>query len=225
MENTLMKLNVLFVASLAALGLLASTGAVAQSANADAAGSRAAHADRGEGKGPRGRGGERGFVFGGIAGLDADNDGRISRAEIEQAQQRMAQARADRGERGQRRGPRNESERTQRPDGTARPAGPRAFGGGLLESFDAIDTNSDGYIVRAELQAWQAQQRSERQAQAEQRAAQRFAEVDTDGDGRLSQAEVAEKWPHIAERFNWFDANRDGYLSPEELRPTGRSRR
>lgn len=219
-----MKSNVLFVATLAAIGVLASTAVAAQSGDAGVAGNRTphAHGERADGKGPRGAGGHRGLGFDGIAGLDADNDGRISRAEVEQAQQRLAEARADRGER---RGQRNaRRERPQSTEGTVPAPGPRGFGGALLENFDAIDANSDGYIVRAELQAWQEQRRSERQAQAGQRFAERFAEADSNGDGRLTQAEVAEKWPRIAERFNWFDTNGDGYLSIEELRPPARSR-
>jgi Ca2+-binding EF-hand superfamily protein len=46
----------------------------------------------------------------------------------------------------------------------------------------------------------------------------RFARADTDGNGVLSRAEVDRGLPGIAPRFNEVDRNRDGNLSPDELR-------
>ena len=46
----------------------------------------------------------------------------------------------------------------------------------------------------------------------------RFARADTDRNGVLSRAEVDRGLPGIAPRFTEVDRNRDGNLSPDELR-------
>jgi len=46
----------------------------------------------------------------------------------------------------------------------------------------------------------------------------RFARADTDRNGVLSRAEVERALPGYAARFNDIDRNRDGSLSPDELR-------
>ena len=46
----------------------------------------------------------------------------------------------------------------------------------------------------------------------------RFAAADTDRNGVLSRAEVERSLPRLAPRFDELDRNRDGNLSPEELR-------
>jgi len=43
-----------------------------------------------------------------------------------------------------------------------------------------------------------------------------FARIDTDGDGRISQAE-AQRFPRLAAHFAQIDTNGDGFLSREEL--------
>jgi Ca2+-binding EF-hand superfamily protein len=46
----------------------------------------------------------------------------------------------------------------------------------------------------------------------------RFAAADADRDGVLSRAEVERGLPRLVPRFEELDRNRDGNLSPEELR-------
>ena len=46
----------------------------------------------------------------------------------------------------------------------------------------------------------------------------RFAAADADRNGVLSRAEVQRRLPRLASRFDEIDRNRDGNLSPEELR-------
>ena len=53
----------------------------------------------------------------------------------------------------------------------------------------------------------------------------RFARADTDGNGVLSRAEVDRGLPGIAPRFDEIDRNRDGTLSPDELRTWSASRK
>lgn len=53
----------------------------------------------------------------------------------------------------------------------------------------------------------------------------RFARADTDRNGVLSRAEVDRGLPGIAPRFNEVDRNRDGNLSPDELRTWSANRK
>ncbi|MGY0635107.1 EF-hand domain-containing protein [Luteimonas sp. A478] len=215
-----MKTTSLFAATVIALGALSSQAFAADPAQvADRAANASERADASETQARRGgKHHHRGHRFGhagpgmtmggGIARLDTDGDGRISRAELEQA----AQARTERAERTGRTGKGERGQRGHR--------GMGGMGGGsLLEQFDAIDTNSDGYIVRTELRAWQQAQRPQREAERERRFQERFTAADLNGDGVLSRVEVEEKMPRLLASFAWMDDNRDGFLSQDELRP------
>lgn len=140
----------------------------------------------------RPHGGHDRMGHGGIVRLDTDGDGRLTRAELEAAaaERGMGDARGGRGARH-----------------------------GLLQSFEAIDADNDGHIVRGELRAWHQAQRPQRQAEMVRRAGERFTAADLNGDGRLSRVEVEEKLPRMAAGFAWMDENRDGFLSREELSP------
>ena len=72
--------------------------------------------------------------------------------------------------------------------------------------FNVIDTNADGQVTPDELRAAH-----------ERRRAERFKQVDADGDGRVSRAEAEGQAPGLAKRFERLDANRDGFLVPEEI--------
>ncbi|WP_407352288.1 EF-hand domain-containing protein [Luteimonas sp. R10] len=89
----------------------------------------------------------------------------------------------------------------------------------LAQHFDVVDTDRDGQIARGELRAWHARQLPQRRAEMAERADQRFAAADLNGDGKLSRVEVEEKMPRLATSFAWMDESRDGFLSREELRP------
>jgi hypothetical protein len=79
--------------------------------------------------------------------------------------------------------------------------------------FDAIDANHDGQVTADEVRA-----------SFQQKRAQRWAKLDTDGDGRISKAEAQANAPRLAQRFDQLDANGDGFLTPEELRAGWRHR-
>jgi hypothetical protein len=47
---------------------------------------------------------------------------------------------------------------------------------------------------------------------------QRFKKADTNGDGKLSKAEADAGMPRIAKNFDTIDANKDGFITPDEIR-------
>jgi len=83
----------------------------------------------------------------------------------------------------------------------------------LVTHFDAADTNRDGRLEGAELEAGRAA--AKREARAVIR--ERWTAADKDGDGALSQAEATESMPLLAKRFGDFDANGDGKISRDEI--------
>lgn len=90
-----------------------------------------------------------------------------------------------------------------------------AAGHPMLEKhFDMIDTDKDGKLSQAELQA----ARQAMQDRRKQALEAKFKAADTDGDGALSRAE-AEKalQPRIGKMFETADANKDGKVTREEL--------
>ncbi|VVE90169.1 EF-hand domain-containing protein [Pandoraea bronchicola] len=89
-----------------------------------------------------------------------------------------------------------------------------ALGLYLQRSFDAIDTNHDGKIDRNEWMAYQRSQLEARRATFERY----FKAADKDGDGYLSRDEVAAAEPFLHQHFDEIDVNRDGKLSPAEIR-------
>jgi Ca2+-binding EF-hand superfamily protein len=57
------------------------------------------------------------------------------------------------------------------------------------------------------------------------RLAEQFRRADADGNGMLSRAEAERGAPLLAKRFDAIDANRDGQISPEEIRASRRAAR
>lgn len=89
-----------------------------------------------------------------------------------------------------------------------------ALGVYLQRSFDAIDTNHDGKIDRNEWMAYQRSQLDARRAAFERY----FKAADKDGDGYLSRDETAAAEPFLYQHFDEIDVNKDGKLSPAEIR-------
>jgi Ca2+-binding EF-hand superfamily protein len=122
---------------------------------------------------------------------DTDGDGALSRAEVEKSMPRMA------------------------------------------KDFDAIDANKDGKVtpdeIRARMQARMADHHkqmekqkgesgTDRREQGKKRFEEQFKKADTDGDGALSKAEVEKSMPRMARDFDAIDANKDGKVTPDEIR-------
>lgn len=62
-----------------------------------------------------------------------------------------------------------------------------------------------------------ASARANRSSQMADRAQQRFAQADLDGDGQLSREEARQGTPRLADHFDEIDSDRDGKLSTGEI--------
>ncbi|GAA5076778.1 EF-hand domain-containing protein [Lysobacter panacisoli] len=90
----------------------------------------------------------------------------------------------------------------------------------IATSFDQIDANRDGYIVRSELTKYHDRMRPQREAERAKRAEERFAAADLNKDGKLSRVEVSEKMPRLEKAFAFMDEDRDGFLTRDDLKPS-----
>ncbi|MBI1187926.1 MAG: hypothetical protein GC206_11465 [Alphaproteobacteria bacterium] len=81
--------------------------------------------------------------------------------------------------------------------------------------FDRVDANGDGYLTEAEQAAMREGRAGRRGGAGAERMEAARAEMDADGDGRLSQAEFMNGPMPL---FDRADANSDGVLSAAELR-------
>lgn len=96
----------------------------------------------------------------------------------------------------------------------------------LAAGFDAIDANRDGQITPAELRAWNKGRGTRNETRRGTGGLdEEFARADRNADGVLSRAEVEQGMPRAIGRFDVIDADRDGYISTEELRAHLRARR
>ena len=68
-------------------------------------------------------------------------------------------------------------------------------------------------------------QRTEQmRAKFKERTQEQFRTADKDGDGALSKAEAEASMPRMAKHFDAIDANKDGKITPDELRAHGEKR-
>ena len=80
----------------------------------------------------------------------------------------------------------------------------------IAERFDAIDANKDGQVTIDEMRAFHQAQRGEHRGDM-------WKKLDANGDGKLAKAEVANH-PRLVQDFDAIDADKDGFLSAEELK-------
>jgi Ca2+-binding EF-hand superfamily protein len=95
------------------------------------------------------------------------------------------------------------------------PQGPISRADFLAQSrahFADLDTNHDGALTKDELSAALAKQFGG--TPPAEIVDKIFAALDTNGDGKATTAEID---THATERFNQWDTNHDGTLTPEEI--------
>lgn len=85
----------------------------------------------------------------------------------------------------------------------------------LAKEFDAIDTNKDGKLSKEELAAHHKGERGRHAAKFKAK----FDAADTNHDGALSKAEADKAgMKRLVANFDRIDANKDGKVTPDELR-------
>ena len=100
-----------------------------------------------------------------------------------------------------------------------------AVANALQANFKSIDTNGDGTLSSAELQAAEAKGIQSRVAAVRGRVEAEFTKLDTNKDGQLSKAEFmaaaptgASSAPNGAALVAQLDKNKDGKVSVDEFR-------
>ena len=84
----------------------------------------------------------------------------------------------------------------------------------LAENFDKMDANGDGQISRDEMHGIRMKGGKELRREA----VDRFKAADTNGDRALDLAEAQTSMPWLAQRFTEVDADGDGKITPRELK-------
>jgi len=96
----------------------------------------------------------------------------------------------------------------------------------LASHFDAIDGNKDGALSRDEMKASRAQSggRGHHRGPGGHGQDGGIAKLDKDGDGRISEVEVASN-PRLSKQFAAIDRNKDASLTRGEVRQWGEQQR
>ncbi len=81
----------------------------------------------------------------------------------------------------------------------------------VYDHFDFLDVDNDGFVNKAEFD------RLRDPVAMRTEVLSRLKAADKDGNGKLDQAEAAFALPALAARFAQFDANKDGYVTLDEL--------
>jgi len=84
----------------------------------------------------------------------------------------------------------------------------------LSEHFDSIDVNKDGKLSRDEVKSSFRTMHEHGRQQFDEA----FTKADSDSDGKLSLAEAQAGMPRLGNDFNELDANKDGYVTREEIK-------
>ena len=88
--------------------------------------------------------------------------------------------------------------------------------------FKALDSNQDGSVTKAEMEAVETRARQEAEVRFTKRAEEGFAKLDTDKNGQLSLNEFKASIPPVRTRpvdtvLQRLDANKDGKVTLQEF--------
>ena len=106
----------------------------------------------------------------------------------------------------------------------AKPVTRADFVNGLNARFSNMDTNHDGVVTSAELDAEQQKEMQQAKANVNQQLTVKFKQLDTNKDGSLSLQEFLAASPSIRSAespeqiLQKLDTNKDGKVSAEEFR-------
>lgn len=87
--------------------------------------------------------------------------------------------------------------------------------GPFRDDFTKVDTNSDGFLTKEELEKVPKPERST------PRGREMFKDLDTDKDGKIALSEAKGR---LKDNFSKVDANSDGYVTKEELEKVPKQR-
>jgi Ca2+-binding EF-hand superfamily protein len=85
----------------------------------------------------------------------------------------------------------------------------------IAKNFDTIDANKDGFVTMDELHAAGGKGGK---GERGHKMHEHMKAADTNGDGKFSRDEANASMPRIAKNFDAIDANKDGFVTKEELR-------
>ena len=83
----------------------------------------------------------------------------------------------------------------------------------MARKFERVDTNSDGFLTYEEILAFKS---SHKHKWGKKKADRILGKLDSDQDGVISAAEAKDHW--LGHKFEKVDANADGFVTIEELR-------
>jgi Ca2+-binding EF-hand superfamily protein len=147
------------------------------------------------------------WLAGRFDGIDANKDGQLDKDEL------SAKREAHHAERKARTDERWKASDTDG-NGSLSLAEATASSSWVGERFTKLDANSDGELTREEMGA----ARRHGHAQMREHTVERFKAADTNGDGAIDLAEAQTGLPMLAEKFSTVDADNDGKVTPAELK-------
>lgn len=149
-----------------------------------------------------------------FASMDLNHDGYLASSEVQTLwQQRIAATNAQQRAARLQRFDQSDTDK----DGKLSLAEAKAGMPQIAQIFAVLDTRKHGYLTRDEVAAAGQLLTRLRIDQSRQRNAKAFAALDTNKDGKLSEAELEAKMPRLAKSFAFLDEDHDGSLSATEF--------
>jgi Ca2+-binding EF-hand superfamily protein len=88
----------------------------------------------------------------------------------------------------------------------------------IEQAFEAMDADKDGKVTEAEFRAAMESYREQKGGDKGRAVKDRWSKVDANGDGAISRDEAAQGSPFVAKHFDEIDADKNGQITPQEIR-------